>query len=82
MIVSTQIMKGSEVRYLESERAYSFHSWANRSLEPARLAWFMTKYPVHSGNNVRKLPRGPMWCIRLESIPSKKQWREPPAFSY
>ena len=25
--VSTLIMKGSEVRYLLSERLYSFHSW-------------------------------------------------------
>lgn len=41
-------MKGSEVKYLESDRAYSFHSWAKRSFEPARLAWFRTKYPSHS----------------------------------
>lgn len=38
VIVSTQIMKGSEVKYLESDRAYSFHSWAKRSLELARLS--------------------------------------------
>jgi hypothetical protein len=42
-MASTQIMKGSEVRYLESDREYSFHSWANRSSELAILAWFRTK---------------------------------------
>lgn len=55
MIVSTQIMKGSEVKYLESDKAYSFHSWAKRSFEPATLACLMTKYPVHFGQSVNKL---------------------------
>lgn len=31
-------MNGSEVRYLESDKEYSFHSWAKRSLELARLS--------------------------------------------
>lgn len=29
--VSMQSTKGSEVKYRESESAYSFHSWPNRS---------------------------------------------------
>lgn len=53
VIVSTQIMKGSEVKYLESDSAYSFHSWAKRLLELARLSWLMTKYPF-SRNCVRQ----------------------------
>lgn len=47
-------MKGSEVKYLESDKEYSFHSWAKRSFEAARLAWFTTKYPVYSGQCVNK----------------------------
>jgi hypothetical protein len=32
-------IKGSEVMYLESERAYSFHNWANRLCDPATELW-------------------------------------------
>lgn len=38
VMASTQSMKGSDVKYRESDSAYSFHSWANKSCEPARVA--------------------------------------------
>lgn len=45
VIVSMHSTKGSEVRYRESERAYSFHNWPKRSWAgPIRL-WFREKYP-------------------------------------
>ena len=37
VMVSTQTVKTSEVRYRESEIAYSFQSWANRVFMPAML---------------------------------------------
>jgi hypothetical protein len=38
-----QSMKGSELRYRESERLYSFHSWEKRDWEEAREAWLRMK---------------------------------------
>jgi hypothetical protein len=43
--VSIHRTKGSEMRYLESEYAYSFHIWPNRSVAGAMRAWFKEKYP-------------------------------------
>lgn len=45
MTVSIQTTNGSEVRYLESESAYSFHSCPNRSCAGAMALWFTEKYP-------------------------------------
>ena len=41
--VSMHNTKGSEVRYLESERAYSFHNWPKNSCEDAMRVWFKEK---------------------------------------
>lgn len=38
VILSTLNMNGSEVRYRESERAYSFQSWAKRFCDDATVA--------------------------------------------
>jgi hypothetical protein len=38
VILSTLSMNGSEVRYRESERAYSFQSWAKRFCDDATVA--------------------------------------------
>ena len=38
VIVSMHNTNGSEFMYLESENAYSFHSWPNRSCLPGMLA--------------------------------------------
>ena len=43
---SIQSMKGSDVMYRESERAYSFHSWAKRPCDLGIEAWLKTKYPL------------------------------------
>ena len=44
--VSMHKTNGSEVRYLESEKEYSFHSWPNRSCLPGMFAWLKAKYPI------------------------------------
>jgi len=41
--VSMQRMNGSEVRYLESESAYSFHNCENRACDFGMVAWLITK---------------------------------------
>jgi hypothetical protein len=46
--VSMQRTKGSEVKYLESESAYSFHSCPKRSCAGPIWKWFREKYPVHN----------------------------------
>ena len=46
VILSTLSMKKSEVRYRESESAYSFHSCAKSDCEDAIVSWLSTKYPV------------------------------------
>lgn len=43
--VSIQSTSGSEDRYLESDKAYSFHSWPKKSCMLAILPWLITKYP-------------------------------------
>lgn len=43
VMVSTETIKGSEVRYRESEREYSFHSCAKRVCWPANEEWLSTK---------------------------------------
>ena len=45
VMVSMQSTNGSEVRYLESEKAYSFHSWPNRSCFGPIDLWLTEKYP-------------------------------------
>ena len=37
----------SEVKYLESENEYSFHSCPNRSCLPGMFAWLKAKYPIY-----------------------------------
>lgn len=49
MMLSTLSMKKSEVRYRESDSAYSFHSCAKRDCEDAIVSWFRTKYPAERG---------------------------------
>ena len=44
--VSMHRTNDSEVKYLESEKEYSFHSCPNRSCLPGMLAWLKAKYPV------------------------------------
>ena len=46
VILSTLSMKKSEVRYRESESAYSFHSCAKSDCEDAIVSWLRTKYPA------------------------------------
>jgi hypothetical protein len=46
VMVSMQSTKGSEVKYRESERAYSFHSWPKRSFAEPMRVWFSMKYPM------------------------------------
>ena len=46
--VSIHRTNDSEVRYLESEKEYSFHNCPNRSCLPGMLAWLKAKYPVLS----------------------------------
>ncbi len=46
--VSMHKTKDSEVKYLESENEYSFHSCPNRSCLPGRFAWLKAKYPIVS----------------------------------
>ena len=46
--VSMHKTNDSEVKYLESENEYSFHSCPNRSCLPGRFAWLKAKYPVVS----------------------------------
>lgn len=41
--VSIHNTKGSEVRYRESDQAYSFQSWPKKSPLPAILAWLNEK---------------------------------------
>jgi hypothetical protein len=41
--VSMQSTNGSEVRYRESEKAYSFHSCPNRSWAGPIRVWFREK---------------------------------------
>ena len=43
--VSMHKTNGSEVKYLESEKEYSFHSCPNRSCLPGMFAWLKAKYP-------------------------------------
>lgn len=43
--VSIQSTKASEVMYLESENAYSFHIWPNGSCIAGIVAWLNAKYP-------------------------------------
>lgn len=43
VMLSTLSMNGSDVRYRESDRAYSFQSWANRFCDEATVAWLKTK---------------------------------------
>lgn len=45
VIVSMHRTKGSDVRYLESAREYSFHSCPNRSCAGAIRVWLKAKYP-------------------------------------
>ena len=44
--VSMHKTNDSEVRYLESEKEYSFHNCPNRSCLPGIFAWLKAKYPV------------------------------------
>ena len=44
VIASMATRNESEVKYRESEREYSFHSWPKSSWEPARETWLTTKY--------------------------------------
>lgn len=43
--VSMQSINGSETMYRESERAYSFQSWAKRACEEGMDWWFWIQYP-------------------------------------
>lgn len=45
VIVSMQRTTVSEVKYRESDSAYSFHSCPNRSWAEAIWSWLMIKYP-------------------------------------
>lgn len=47
-----QSTNGSEVRYLESEKAYSFQSCPNRSCAGPIRVWLNAKYPDHL--NIRR----------------------------
>jgi hypothetical protein len=44
--VSMQRTKGSEVRYLESLKAYSFQSWPRMSCAGPIWKWLREKYPI------------------------------------
>jgi hypothetical protein len=46
--VSMQRTKGSEVKYLESESAYSFHNCPKRSCAGPIWKWLREKYPVNN----------------------------------
>lgn len=43
--VSIHRTNDSEVRYLESEKEYSFHNCPNRSCLLGMFAWLKAKYP-------------------------------------
>lgn len=43
VMVSMLSMKKLDVKYLESDSAYSFHSCANTFCDDARVAWLKTK---------------------------------------
>ena len=47
-MASTHSVKGSDVKYRESDKAYSFHTWASRDCEDARREWLRTKNPAQA----------------------------------
>lgn len=75
-MVSIHKTKGSCVKYLESESAYSFHNWPKTSCSEPIFLWLMAKYPVSLNQSFAPLLDS-IVCVSIRCVPSKKRCMTP-----